>query len=204
MLTPVPSRLKSLEGYASLHVSGEEGILRSKFSFLFNLPDQGRIGVTDVLGRSLYQIFFVNGEAYFLPSSKKVYWQGSEQEIVEKFLGFRLSLEEMIRLMSGQWDTAWIFDKEQEGRPEWVLRRDKKERIRSGKKGELFFEVEEYIGNSGFVRSLVFSHRGTQGRMKILRIGFNRPLKKGVFSTAFLQNYEPRTWDEIQKMIHAN
>ena len=56
LLAPLPSKIDRIEGYASIRVTGEGGTARSKFSFLFDLPHQGRIEVSHTFGRALYQI----------------------------------------------------------------------------------------------------------------------------------------------------
>lgn len=50
ILLPLPSEIERIEGYASLRISGDQGSSRSKFSFLFQLPHQGRIEVSNILG----------------------------------------------------------------------------------------------------------------------------------------------------------
>ncbi|MFC2158878.1 hypothetical protein ACFLT9_13680, partial [Acidobacteriota bacterium] len=102
-LTPVPKQIESIEGHAKLSLASEGGSGSSRFSFLFHMPDQGRIEVSNFLQGTLYQILIDRGEAFFILPSKRVFWQGEEEEIIDKFLGFGLKLEEMINLLSGQW-----------------------------------------------------------------------------------------------------
>ena len=107
LLQPVPVNIDRIEGHASLKISGEQGSARSKFAFLFQLPHQGRIEVSDfLLGRTLYQIIIDGERAVFLIPSKRVYWEGGEEEIIDYFLGFRLSLDEMISLIKGKWEES--------------------------------------------------------------------------------------------------
>ena len=79
-LLPLPSRIERIEGYASIKVTEERGSVRSKFFFLFKLPHQGRIEVFHMMGRTIYQIIVNEEKAVFLLPSKKVYWQGEEEE----------------------------------------------------------------------------------------------------------------------------
>jgi hypothetical protein len=76
ILLPLPSKVERIEGYASLKITGDQGSSRSKFSFLFQLPHQGRIEVSDILGRTIYQIIVAEDKAAFIVPSKRVYWQG--------------------------------------------------------------------------------------------------------------------------------
>lgn len=198
-LTPLPSRIERIEGHASLRIDGDQGSTRSKFSFVFQLPDQGRIEVSGALGRVFYRIVMIEGEAYFIVPSKKVYWRAQEEEIIDKFLGFRLSLAEMINLLSGKWrgGDAGL----EAGIQEWTLVKDQKGRILSGQRGDLWFKIIEFIDNTPFARRLVFEHPLSSGQLKILHIGLNRPINDRVFSRQFLERYAPKTWEEIQELI---
>lgn len=201
-LHPIPSKIDRIEGYASISITGAQGSGRSKFFFLFQLPRQGRIEVSNFLGRTLYQII-INGEraVFFLPS-KRVYWQGKEEEIINFFLGFYLNLDEMLSLIRGEWETKEKDIKDREDLENWNLRRDEKSRVVAGQRGELRFEVREFLAGSSFPRILYFYHPLNKGRLKVLRLGLNRPLKKsGAFSLSFLEDYRQVSWDEIEKIL---
>jgi hypothetical protein len=200
-ISPPPSQIKRVEGYASLKTSSQQGSSRAKFSFLFQLPHQGRIDVSHVLGKTLYQIIIHEEEAFFLVPSKRVYWQGEEQEIIHRFLGFELNLQELFSLFSGQWKRLEEDDSGIYGREEWILERDDKGKVRRGNRGELTFEVVEFFKNTDVVRRLAFRHPLTQGRIVILQLRFNEPLKKEVFSLHFLKSFQLKTWEEIQEML---
>lgn len=190
-----------MEGYASLRTSNEQGTAKSKFSFLFQLPNQGRIDVSSILGKTLYQIIIQEGESFFIVPSKKVYWRGEEGEIIDKFLGFELKLHELVSILGGQWK-----EKEERssdyGREEWLLEKDQAGRIKRGHRGDLEFEVIEFFKNTGVARRLAFRHSASQGRITILQLKFNNPVKKEVFSLSFLKNYQLRTWEEIEEMMN--
>ncbi|MGD2294249.1 MAG: hypothetical protein PVF22_00255 [Candidatus Aminicenantes bacterium] len=199
-LSPPSHEIKEFEGYATLRISAERQSARSRFSFLFHLPARGRVDVLDPLGRVPYQLIFFEKRAFFVVPSRKVYWQGGEEEIIEKFLGFRLSLSEVVALMSGQWlGTGLRTLKDwEEG---WVVEKDRKGRTQSGKRGDFSFEVQEYFGQSSWVKTVVFRHSQTEGRLKVLDVRFNQPLKKETFSTAFLGIFIQKTWEEIQELL---
>jgi len=201
-LSTIPSRIERIEGHASLTISGDQGSARSKFSFLFQVPSRGRIDVTGALGSVLYRIIIHDGDAYFVLPSKKAYWQGKEEDIIDKFMGFRLSLDEMINLLSGTWEREDVLRGENLG--DWAFTRDKKGRVVSGKRQDLRFAIEEFIGDTAFARRLVFEHPSSTGQVKILNINLNGPIGENVFSKKFLTKYQPKTWAEIQEMLdHA-
>ncbi len=199
-ISPLPARVERIEGHASLTILTGQETARSKFSFLFALPDKGRIEVTGALGRVIYRLLVDGGEAYLIVPSKKVYWQGQEEEIIYEFLGFRLNLAEMINLFSGDWGKqSQIISDDLES---WSLTRDRKNRIKSGKRGDLWFEVEEFIDDTPFARRIVFRHTLSSGKLKILGLGLNKPVRENVFSKKFKEKYQPKTWKEIQDLIH--
>ena len=199
-LFSVPSRVERIEGHASLMISGNQGTARSKFSFLFQLPNRGRIDVSGALGRILYRIFIYDGDAYFVVPSKKVYWQGQEEEIIDKFMGFRLSLAEMINLLSGSWNRDETL--QNESLKNWALVKDQNGRIISGQRENLWFEVNEFIGDTPFARRLIFKHPLSTGQVKVLSINLNHPIKENVFSKKFVEKYQPKTWAEIQELLN--
>jgi outer membrane biogenesis lipoprotein LolB len=198
LLSPAPARIDSLEGHARIWLTQPEDS-RSKFVFLLNLPDRGYIEVSDFLGRSLYRIQITELGAFFIIPSKKVYWKGEETEIIERFLGFPLNLQEMIGLISGDWKE--LTDKRLQA-SSWRLERDTQGRIVSGRRDALGFAVEEFIDGTRFPRSLRFEHPANSGRLKILKMDFNRPNAPGVFTTDDLKKYTPKTWAEIQALLN--
>ncbi|MDH5466487.1 MAG: hypothetical protein OEY25_03620 [Candidatus Aminicenantes bacterium] len=203
LILPPPENIDRIEGYASLRISGEQGSARSKFTFLFQLPHQGRIEVTDIiLGRTLYQIIVDRERAVFLVPSKRVYWEGDEEQIINHFLGFRLSLEEIINLLQGRWNESRAEAREEGEEEEWILSKDEKGRILFGQRGSLRFEVREFISGSHFPQVLTFQHSLNSGRLRVLRLSFNKPIKKkDSFSLDFLANYRRVSWEEIEKIL---
>ncbi len=201
ILLPLPSKIERIEGYASLRIKSDQGSSRSKFSFLFQLPHQGRIEVSNILGRTIYQIIVAEDKAAFIVPSKKVYWQGEEEEIIRYFLGFRLNLYEMINLLSGKWESEVMRDEGEESIESWSFAKDERGRIMAGQRGEFHFAVQEFFTDTPFARLLSFQHPLNNGRLKILRINLNRPLRKGAFSLTILEKYKRKSWAEIEKIL---
>lgn len=198
-LTPLPPHIERIEGHASLRISGDQGSSRSKFAFVFQLPDRARIEVTGALGRVFYRIVIIDEEAYFVVPSKRVYWQEQEEQIIDKFLGFQLSLSEMINLLSGEWkDEGAEMEAAAQG---WYLEKDQKGRIISGRRRDLRFKITKFIDNTSFAHRLVFEHPLSSGELKILSLGLNKPINDRVFSRQFLERYAPKTWEEIEELI---
>ena len=193
----MPPQIESMEGYASLRYDGASGSAKTKFSFLFVSPDRGRIDASDFLGRAIYQIIITDNSAFFILPSKKVYWRATEQEIVFRFMGFHLSLEEMASLLSGRWPQ----EKGEGSRSEWILERDKQNRVVRGNRGDLRFYVEEFVADTAIARAVSFAHPLNDGHIKIRKIGFNQALNERAFTTGFIQRYEEKTWEEIQKLF---
>jgi hypothetical protein len=196
LLTPVPEDLVRLEGHASLSLSSEEQKARSTFSFAFQLPDKGRISVSNFLGQTLYQILSLEGDTYFILPSKRAYWQGGEKEIFEKFLGFPLTLSEIIALFSGRWTTS-------SDDPGWILDRDQHGRIRRGQREGLFFRVELFIGSTGFPKILSFTHPKSEGRVRMIRLRLNTLLPETAFDSTLLTRFSRKTWAEIEALLYS-
>jgi hypothetical protein len=197
LLSPAPSEIESIEGHARVWLSQPEGT-RTKFAFALSLPDQGSIEVSDFLGRSLYRILVTPDAAFLVIPAKRVFWKGDEVEIFERFLGFPLDLNEMISLISGEWSEGpgarHLSD--------WQLERDERGRITAGQRGALSFVVGEFVSDTPFPRSLQFVHPGNTGRLKILKMEFNRPLEQKTFALDFLREYAAKTWEEIQDILN--
>jgi hypothetical protein len=198
LISPVPEQIKNIQGYASLKITTEGDSARSKFSFLLVLPDRGRIDVTDFLGRSVYQIIIGRESAYLVVPSKKVYWQGAEEDIIDKFLGFPVSIDEMINIFSGRWPAP---NHSRLKLDFWILDRDEKGRIISGQRGELRFVVEEFIAETFIAHRLFFEHPLSEGRLRVIKMDFNQMYKTEAFDKDFLDKYTQKTWPDIQEML---
>ena len=128
------------------------------------------------------------------------YWKGREEEIIDTFLGFKLNMREMISLLTGEWqdpDSLQQSDQDQK----WAFEKDREGRIKSGWRNSLYFEIKEFVGDSPLARILVFESMFTTGRVRLIKAAFNRPVRFETFSTGFLQNYQQKSWEEIQALI---
>lgn len=190
---PLPPEVVSIEGYASLRLTRGGETAKSRFSFIFVLPDRGRIEVYDPLGRTVSLLFLGMEEAFLVLPSKRVYWRAGREEALAKLLGFDLSPKEITDILSGKAE-------EMSG---WDLERDGQGRIVRGRRDSLRFEVRQFFGQSALPQLLALSRGGEKGSLKILRLNFNQPLKGAAFELSFLQDeaYKPSTWEEIEKWL---
>jgi outer membrane biogenesis lipoprotein LolB len=189
----VPPEVKSVEGYASLNLTEEGTTAKSRFSFIFVLPAQGRIDVKDPLGRDVASLFIEEKESYFVLPGKKIYWGASREEVMAKFLGFALSPQEMASLLTGK-----LGDLDS-----WDVERDDQNRITHGWRNGLRFEVRQFFSDSRVPRLIAFVHAGASGSLKVLRLSFNQPPNTEAFRLAFLdeKDYSVATWTEIEKWL---
>ena len=195
-----PADIRSVEGYASIRLEGGRGSAKSRFSFQVRLPAQGRIEVFDILGRVLFYLVFDGQEARFVLPSKKVYWPASSPEVVAKFLGFSLSLEEWTSLVSGVWPAAASSGPEDSA---WTLKRDSRGRVVSGLKGNIRFEAKEFFAGSPSPRRLTFSGETSRGSLTMLDLRFNVDGRESAFSLDLPEAYQAKTWDEIERLLQG-
>lgn len=201
LLSPYPDRIETIEGFASLKVAGSDGYSRSKFSFFFEIPDKGRIEAFDFLGRTIYQIIIEKEKAFLVVPSKKIYWESTEERIIDTFIGAKLVLSEVICFLIGEWNYL-REEGEDKSRASWVIKKDNEGKVIEGRKQGMSFTVSEYIDDTGLIRSLDFENRFQKGTLKVLNIDFNSPVKERHFSLTFLRDFEEKSWEEIQKIIN--
>lgn len=198
VLSPRPAELQELEGYASLKITINQQTAKSKFSFTVGLPHQARLQVLDMLNRPIYELIVEGDASYFVLSSKRVYWQGTTDEVFEKFLGFRLSLREMAGLLSGGWGEGREEEPILEG---WAFEKDEQGRVVSGEKQDFQFRVREFDAGSRVPRQLTFKSLQSEGRLSLFSIQFNKPLRSGLFSPAALKGFALVSWEEIERIL---
>jgi len=192
-------RLESLEGYAFLKISDARAGAKSKFSFVIQLPDKGRIDVFDALGRSLFTLISEGPEAYFVAVPKKAYWRGSQHEILEEFLGFDLSLEEMAGLLSGRWGQGPAAD----GRAfrGWAWTRDARDRVVAGESAGLRLEVKDFFVGGVQPHTILFTNAHNSGSIKVYEVKFNVPPKAEPFRLWFLDDFRETTREEMERLL---
>jgi hypothetical protein len=192
-------RLERLEGYALLKVSDGRARAKTKFSFCLELPDKGRIDVFDVLGRALFVLISRDEEAYFAAVSQKAFWRGGRDDLLNKFLGFDLSLDEMAGLLSGRWgrepggEEAAFFG--------WTLTRDAKGRVTAAENRDVRIEVKDFFPGTTRPHTVLFRSGERSGSIKVYDLKFNAPSKEGPFRLTFLDGFESKTWEEMERLL---
>jgi outer membrane biogenesis lipoprotein LolB len=183
----------SVEGFATFRLSREGGTAKSKFSFVFRLPGQGRIEVLDPIGRTASILFLDSEEAYLVLPGRRAYWRAGREEVMSKLLGFALGLEDLTHLLTGRAErlSGWSLEKDGQGR---VVR---------GQSEDLQFEVRQFFERSLIPRLLVLSRAEDRGSLRVLRMNFNQPLQPNAFHLFFLDEdgYRPADWDEVERWL---
>jgi len=199
LLSPPPAHVETLDGFGSLSLRGAGGYLRGRFSFLFSLPDKGRIEVLDPFGRTRAVLIFLDGAAYMLLPSRKAYWTGPEEELIENFLGFGLRARDLAGLLGGQWLASKAPAGGESGG--WAFERDRDGRAAVGIKGGFRFNVEEFFGKTSVPKSVGIFRAGEPGRLRVLQIRFNRPPRGDVYGLSVLGGLDRRTWAEMEELL---
>lgn len=192
-VSPPPLKVESVEGFATFRLAREGNTVKSRLSFVFRLPSQGRIEVLDPLGRTASLLFLDGDTAHLVLPGRRAYWTSGREEVMSKLLGFSLGPEDLTHLLAGRGDllTGWSLEKDGQGR---VVR---------GRREDLRFEVRQFFEQGPLPRLLVLIRAADKGSLRVLRMGFNRPLKEKVFDLFFLEKegYRPADWSEVEKWL---
>lgn len=192
-VSPLPPTVESIEGFATFRMAREGGTVKSKLSFLFRLPGQGRIEVLDPLGRTASILFLDDDVAYLVLPGRRAYWKSGCEEVMSKLLGFALGLEDLIHILTGRGDRL----------SGWTLEKDSQGRVVRGRREDLQFEVRQFFERSPLPRLLVLSRAEDKGSLRVLRMNFNQPLKAKAFHHFFLDEggYRPTDWNEVERWL---
>lgn len=190
-----PADVRAVEGYGSASVESPDAFVRGRFAFRFERPPAGRIEAFDPLGRTLYVLVFRGERAWFVVPSKRVYWENAAAEIMNRWLGFSLNPEDIVRLLSGRWDDA------AGGSGEWRFTRDAQGRVSAGERGGLRFEIREFFPGAGAPRVVFFEDFAAAGRLRVLEARFNPPARDDRADLAFLETFSAVTWAELESLL---
>jgi len=198
-LAPIPPDWKAFEGYGSLKFLIRGETRGARFSFVIEPPGRGRITVVDAFNRALAEIFVEGNDGYFVLARDRVFWKAPPQDILEKFIGFGLNLEEMVWLLGGRWKQARAAASPSFAA--WELAEDGKGRTASGRRGEFSFEVIEYFKGSPVPRRVDFSSDLGRGKLSLLSVAFATAAVPDAFRLDFLKTCAAKSWEEIEKIF---
>jgi len=192
-VAPLPPTVESIEGFATFRLAREGETAKSKLSFLFRLPGQGRIEVLDPLGRTASILFLDNDVAYLVLPGRRAYWKSGREEVMSRLLGFSLGLEDLTHILTGRADRL----------SGWSLENDSRGRVVRGQREDLTFEVRQFFEPGPLPWLLVLSRAEDKGSLRVLRINFNQPLKEKAFHYFFLDEggYRPADWNEVERWL---
>jgi len=194
-VAPLPATVKSIEGYASLRLTREGKTAKSRLSFVFFVPDRGRVEVIDPLGRTASLLFLVDDQAYLVLPGKRAYWRSDRDEVMSRLLGFALSPADLTDILTGRADRL----------ADWALEMDGRGRVNRGRQGALLFKIRQFFEPGPLPQLIVFSSEEAKGSLRILRLNFNQSLQADAFRLFFLEDeaYRSTTWDEVERWLRA-
>ena len=189
-VAPLPPSVRSVEGYASFRLTSEGKTAKSRLAFVFRVPSDGRVEVVDPLGRTASLLFLADDRAYLVLPRKHVYWESEREDVMSRLLGFALSPEALIHILTG--------------RPQrlagWILEKDGRGRVVRGSRGGLQFEIRQFFEPDPLPRLIVLSRDETRGSLSVLRLNFNQALRPDAFRLFFLddEDYRAVSWEEVE------
>ncbi len=192
-VAPLPATVKSVEGYASFRMTRDGKTAKSRLSFVFLVPDRGRVEVIDPLGRTASLLFLTDDQAYLVLPKKRAYWKSGRDEVMSRLLGFSLSPEDLTHLLTGQADRL----------ADWALEKDDRGRVVRGRFSDLRFEIRQFFDVGPLPQLLVLSRDEIRGSIRILRLNFNQSLRADALRLFFLDDgsYRPASWEEVERWL---
>jgi len=185
--------VESIEGFATIRLARNGETAKSKLSFVFRLPGQGRIEVLDPLGRTASILFLDNDAAYLVLPGRHAYWKSGREEVMSKLLGFALEIKDLANILTGRADRL----------SGWNLEKDGKGRVVRGQREELSFEIRQFFEPGPLPWLLILSRAEDRGSLRVLQMKFNQPLKEKAFHYFFLEEggYRPADWLEVERWL---
>lgn len=192
-VAPPPPTVESIEGFATFRLARNGETAKSKLSFLFRLPGQGRVEVLDPLGRTASILFLDNDVAYLVLPGRRAYWKSGREEVMSKLLGFSLEAEDLALILTGRADRL----------SGWDLEKDRGGRVVRGRREDLSFEVRQFFEPGPLPWLLVLSRGEDRGSLRVLRMNFNQPLQEKAFHYFFLEEggYREADWNEVERWL---
>jgi hypothetical protein len=194
VLGPVPSEIRTLEGYASLRYSRGGASAKSRLAFLLAPPGRGRLEVLGPLNQRLFEVSIDEPDAVLILPSKRAYWRGPRADVFETGLGFPLDLPEIAALLLGRWENL------DAGRG-WTLDRDAAGRAAAGRRPGFEFRIEEFFPSAAIARRLSFRGDESAGTLTLLSIEFNASDPEARIGSSLPPGYARVPRAEMEKLL---
>jgi hypothetical protein len=194
VLAPVPSEIRTMEGYASIRTTRGGASAKSRLAFLFAPPERGRVEALGPLNRRLFEVSVDEPEAVLIVPSKKAFWRGTREDVFETGLGFPLNLAEISALLCGRWDVPAV-------RAGWAFDRDAGGRVVGGRRRDFEFRIEEFFAASSVARKLTFSGGESAGALTVLSLDFNASDPEARIGSSIPPGYARVSRAEMEKLL---
>jgi hypothetical protein len=197
-LAPLPERIESIQGSASIRYSRGGATARAKLVFLLVPPERAGLEALDPLSRTIFSVVVEGEEATLVVPSRKAYWTGARADVLEAGLGFPLSVAEMVGLLSGRWPDG----PDGAGRPAgWTLTRDAQSRVVAGSRNGFDFRVDELFPRSAVPRKLGFQAATSSGSLTVLGLTANEAGPAAVRPPAIPRSFVRLTRLEMERLL---
>jgi hypothetical protein len=193
-LGPVPSEIRTLEGFASIRYTRGGGSAKSRLAFLLAPPGRGRIEILGPLNQRLFEVSVDEPDAVLILPSKRAYWRGPREDVFEIGLGFPLSLSEISALLLGRWEGA-VLDKG------WALDRDASGRASAGRRPGFDFRIDEFFPSASLAHKLTFRSSDSAGTLTVLSIEFNTSDPESRIGSSIPPGYARVSRADMEKML---
>jgi hypothetical protein len=197
-LGPLPERIESLQGFASIRYSRGGSSARARLAFRLVAPDRAGLEALDPLNRTLFTVGVEGEDATLIVPSRKAYWTGARADVLDAGLGFPLSVAEMIGLLSGRWPEG----PDGQARPAgWTLTRDGEGRIAAGRRDGFDFRVDEFFTRTAVPRKLVFRAANSSGTLTVLGLTANEAGSDAMRPPAVPPSFARLTRSEMERLL---
>ncbi|MDD8025252.1 MAG: hypothetical protein PHI34_01975 [Acidobacteriota bacterium] len=198
ILGPIPERIESIRGEASLRLARTGGAGRARLAFLLQPPGRASLEALDPLNRTIFRVMIEGETATLIVPSRRAYWTGARTEVLAAGLGFPLSVAEMAGMLCGRWASAAGPD----APVGWDLTRDGQGRIGGGRREGFSFRVDEFFPRRPIPRKIVFASADGSGALTVRGLSFNIPAGAGALQPAAIPlSFVRLTGAEMQRLL---
>jgi hypothetical protein len=198
VLGPVPERIESVQGHASIRTNRSGASARARLAFRLVPPLLARLEALDPLNRTIFTVSVDGDEAVLIVPSRKAYWSGPRTDVLDAGLGFPLSVVEMAGLLTGRGPSAPEAAGEDAA---WTLSRDVKGRVVSGSRRGFSFGVDEFFSQAGVPRRIRFAAADVSGTLTVLGLSFNAAAPEAAVSPRIPPAYARLTKAEMTRLL---